>query len=71
MARSPNGDAGDAIDWALDHLPIGDEISDFLSAWREGELGEWPDYLAWVKVQHDGAAEARANLDQQEDGNRG
>lgn len=55
----PNGDAGDALDWALDHIegPECDRIV-FLEAWREGRLDEWPDYHRWLKVQHEGAKAA-------------
>lgn len=43
-----HGDANDAIEWALDHAPAFDEVS-FLRCWREGNLGEWPEFYAWLK----------------------
>ena len=47
----PIGDHGtalQAIEYALNE--IGDcEGVDFLRAWREGDLGEWPEFYDWLK----------------------
>jgi hypothetical protein len=56
----PYGDAGDALDWGLDHMPKRDDLRGFLEAWREGNLRDYADYLRWVKIQHEGADRAKA-----------
>jgi hypothetical protein len=53
----PFGGAGDAIDFACDHTK---EPVFFLEDWRKDGAREWPEYLQWLKVQRDGAAEARS-----------
>jgi len=55
------GDAGDALDWALDHLDDSFERTDFLESWRLGDVVEWPGYSRWLERQRKGAAEARVN----------
>ena len=37
-----------AINWALEHEPDLRGCSDFLHFWREGNLAEYPDYVAWA-----------------------
>jgi hypothetical protein len=52
----PNGDHGtanDAIDFALD-TSSGLEAEDFLRAWRDGSLEEWPDYYVWLRKRDGG-----------------
>lgn len=49
----PNGDHGtamDAINFALD-TSNGLEADDFLRAWREGDLAEYPDFYEWLAAQ--------------------
>ncbi len=41
-----HGTAVQAINYALDHEP--DDGMTFLKAWREGDLGEWPEFYAWL-----------------------
>lgn len=51
-AKRPLGDHGtaqDAIDFALDELR--DFHADFLTAWREGDLAEWPEFYVWLEVR--------------------
>jgi hypothetical protein len=51
-ARSDFGSAQQAIDWSIDHNPDGDlESEAFLRCWREGDLDEWPEFLAWLDGQ--------------------
>jgi hypothetical protein len=38
-----------ALDWALDHCS-GDAL-DFLRAWREGDISDWPEYATWLGDQ--------------------
>lgn len=52
-----HGDAGDAIDFACDHLR--DDPRDFLEAWREGRLEDYPEYTKWIAFQRKCASEAR------------
>jgi hypothetical protein len=54
-AKWPQGDAGDAIDFACDHAK---EPMFFLEDWRSGRADEWPEYMHWLKVQRDGARAA-------------
>lgn len=47
----PIGDHGtalDAINWLLDVADPYDDNSEFLHCWREGDLGDWPDYYKWL-----------------------
>ncbi len=37
-----------AINWALEHEPDLRGCSDFLHFWREGNLAEYPDFVAWA-----------------------
>ena len=41
------GDAGDALDWALDHCK---EPVFFLEDWRQGLASEWTDYMKWLRA---------------------
>jgi hypothetical protein len=54
-AKSAIGDAGDALDFALDHIDDTWSRTDFLESWREGDLAEWPEYTRWLEVQRQGA----------------
>src|SRR5690348_12755807 len=56
-AKWPFGDAGDAIDWACDHIDDKLECHTFLEAWRTGNLSEWSDYLEWAAFQRKCATE--------------
>lgn len=58
----PLGNAGDAIDFAIDHIEDPFERTDFLDAWREGAVSEWPEYARWLQVQRDGAMQAAQAL---------
>lgn len=48
----PFGDHGsgtDALNYALDVVMEEDgDCSDFLRAWREGDLSEWPEFYVWL-----------------------
>lgn len=50
-----HGTAMDAINFALD-TSQGLECEDFLRAWREGDLAEWPDFYEWLAAQERRAA---------------
>jgi hypothetical protein len=52
LEKWANGDAGDALDWALDHLNDSYERTDFLECWREGDVSHWPEYAHWLSVQY-------------------
>lgn len=41
-----HGKASDAIAFALDVADL--ETPEFLRAWREGDLDEWPEFYAWL-----------------------
>jgi hypothetical protein len=57
---SPNGDAGDAIDFALGHIARPDDMRDFLEDWRDGRfIEDWQSYMEWLQVQRDGASLAK------------
>lgn len=58
----PNGDAGDALDWALGHLAAPQKQLGFLDDWRDGRDLDtrWPGYMRWLGVQREGARKARA-----------
>lgn len=48
----PLGDHGtclQAINYALDVEGSGEAV-EFLRAWREGDLEEWPEFYAWLKT---------------------
>lgn len=48
-----HGTAVQAIEYALEQ--VGDcEAVDFLRAWREGDLDEWPEFYPWLKGQAHG-----------------
>jgi hypothetical protein len=51
----PFGDAGDAIDFALDHTSDSFQMFCFLEDWRSDRAGEWPGYMKWLQTQRDGA----------------
>lgn len=58
----PMGDHGtalDAINFALD-TSQGLECEDFLRAWREGDLEEWPDFYEWFAAREAEPAKAAA-----------
>lgn len=57
----PNGDAGDAIDFALGHLDKSNVVA-FLEDWREDRALEWSGYERWLEVQREGARKARLTL---------
>lgn len=54
-SNRPPGDYGtadQAVTWALDVSQAGDcWTSDFLSAWHEGNLEDWPEFLEWLDAQ--------------------
>jgi hypothetical protein len=54
----PLGKAGDAVDFACDHISDRLKAIGFLEGWREGDVGEWPEYSKWLAVQHKGAKSA-------------
>lgn len=54
----PQGDAGDAIDFACDHVK--DKPMLFLEDWRVGRADQWPEYMKWLATQHAGAKAAKA-----------
>lgn len=64
-ARWPNGDAGDAVDWACDHISVAN-AQRFLDDWRDGRDMDtrWPGYMKWMRYQRECA---RAALAPQED----
>jgi hypothetical protein len=44
-----HGTANDAIEYALDVVMDEDcDCSGFLRAWREGDLGDWPEFYEWL-----------------------
>lgn len=49
-----HGSAENAIRYALDHA--GNECQEFLQAWSEGALDEWPEFYPWLAKQEGGAA---------------
>lgn len=44
-----HGPAQAAIDFLLDHRQAPGEETEFLRAWREGDLDEWPEFYSWLK----------------------
>jgi hypothetical protein len=54
-AKWPDGDAGDALDWGLDHAK---ELGFFLEDWRKDGAQEWPEYHRWLKFQRESALAA-------------
>ena len=64
---SPQGDAGDAIDFAVGHCAP-DEAVAFLDDWRSDRTDEWPGYVKWLATQRRGAAEAKARTPSPSDG---
>ena len=45
-----HGTAMQAINYALDvEMEHECDCSGFLRAWREGDLGAWPDFYVWLK----------------------
>lgn len=40
-----------AINFALDKLDDALSAQTFMSAWREGDLSEWPEYVAFCSEQ--------------------
>jgi hypothetical protein len=48
-----NGTAGQALEYALDHMDNYADMDVFLRAWREGDLDEWPEFYTWLaKLSH-------------------
>lgn len=43
-----HGTAAQAIEWALDQNDDYAGVDCFLRAWREGDLGEWPEFYEWL-----------------------
>ena len=43
-----HGTADDAIEFLLDVRQVAGEETEFLKAWREGDLREWPEYYEWL-----------------------
>lgn len=57
--RWPNGDAGDAIDFACGHIEDATDAMDFLDNWRANfMLHRYPEYLRWLAVQRECARTA-------------
>ena len=52
MDKTEIGDAGDALDFALDHIDDSYARTDFLEGWRLGDVSEWPEYTRWLAVQY-------------------
>lgn len=48
-----HGTANDAVEYALDEVDIVEE-GDFLRAWREGDLEEWPEFYTWLAKRESG-----------------
>lgn len=47
-----HGTANDAIDYALDGGgEAWTQTVEFLTAWRDGDLSEWPEYYRWLRDQ--------------------
>jgi hypothetical protein len=54
MARQPwdHGTADQAIEFALMHKSAAWTLErEFLAAWREGDLDEWPEYYDWLDAK--------------------
>jgi len=52
----PVGDHGsheNAMIFALDVIDDSWERDAFLRAWREGDLGEWPEFYPWLKAREE------------------
>jgi hypothetical protein len=65
MNARPYGDAGDALDFALDHIRNSHAQIAFLDDWRSAGDGfdfetRWPGFMQWLGVQREGAALAAA-----------
>jgi hypothetical protein len=45
-----HGTANQAIEYAL-NVAEDHEAPDFLRAWQQGDLGEWPEFYDWLKTQ--------------------
>jgi hypothetical protein len=58
MWVSEFGSAGDAIDFACDHIQWPAEAMEFLEDWRGDKASEWPGYVRWLAVQREGAMQA-------------
>lgn len=46
----PHGTYEQALTWALDHA-LGTDCEDFLRAWREGDIEQYPAYREWLASQ--------------------
>lgn len=46
-----HGSALDAINFLLSHHQAPGEEAAFLRRWREGDLGEWPEYYEWLSAR--------------------
>lgn len=51
--RSDHGSGEEAIEWLLNHGSVDDRLQafEFLSAWDEGNLDEWPEYYEWLDAK--------------------
>jgi hypothetical protein len=47
--RTDFGTALDAITYAVEKCP--DEAAEFLRAWQDGALEEWPEFLRWLDLE--------------------
>ena len=53
MKREPwdHGTAQQAIDFLLENSQAPGEEAEFLKAWNEGALEEWPEFYDWLDNQ--------------------
>lgn len=49
-ARIDHGTASQAIEWAV-HVNRDAQEWEFLNAWQQGKLDEWPEYYEWLEAQ--------------------
>lgn len=68
--KQPQGNAADALDFALDHIQLASDTLQFLENWRayphNKPSDNWERYITWLQTQRAGAAlatheAARAN----------
>lgn len=45
-----HGTAAQAIEFLLDVQQAPGEETEFLRAWRQGDLDEWPEYYEWLNA---------------------
>lgn len=48
-----HGTANQAIEFTLDNINAAGCEVEFLRAWREGDLVEWPEFYTWLKNQEE------------------